>query len=218
MLQVARYLLKSFNRIQRGSKKPLGDSVSYLKSESFTLDTDDQNELRNSDNLIKAYINNSCQKVKKAGEKLLQGITGGLELKKTWDELAGIDLVEASTAHSYYWMVKNFYVDVTKIEDRNTRKALGRVFLLYAIEKIIDYSTSFFETNSITAKTFIGLRKLRETLYSEIRPDALCLVEAFGYTDHTLMSAIGSSDGKPYENLLDWARNSNDVNKPEVRA
>ena len=64
-------------------------------------------------------------------------------MHNTWDEVAGIDVVEASTAHSYYWMVKNFYVDVTKIEDRNTRKALGRVSLLYAIEKIIDYSTSY---------------------------------------------------------------------------
>lgn len=32
------------------------------------------------------------------------------------------------------------------------------------------------------------------------------------------MSAIGNADGKPYETILDWAKNYNDVNKPEVRA
>lgn len=44
MLQVARFLLKNLNRIQRGSKKPLGQSVEYLKAlqgDRFTLDTQD---------------------------------------------------------------------------------------------------------------------------------------------------------------------------------
>lgn len=30
MLQVARYLLKNYNRVHRGSKKPLAETVSYL--------------------------------------------------------------------------------------------------------------------------------------------------------------------------------------------
>jgi hypothetical protein len=41
MLQVARYLLKNSNRVRKGSKKPLGQSVGYLKKleeEIFTLD------------------------------------------------------------------------------------------------------------------------------------------------------------------------------------
>jgi len=46
----------------------------------------------------------------------------------------------------------------------------------------------------------------------------LNLVEAFGISDNVLMSAIGSSDGKPYENLIDWAKNYNTLNRPEKRA
>lgn len=141
-----------------------------------------------------------------------------MELKKTWDELAGLELVEASTAHSYLWMVNNFHQDVLKIKDDNTRKAQKKLLLLYAIDKIIEYSTSFFETKSITSLSFKALREVRAQLFVEIRPDALALVEAFEYTDHILMSAIGSSDGKAYDNLLDWARNHNDVNRPEIRA
>ncbi len=53
-------------------------------------------------------------------------------------------------------------------------------------------------------------------LFTEIRPDALALVEAFQYSDNTLHSAIGRADGKAYETLLNWARNSNDVNSPHV--
>ena len=57
---------------------------------------------------------------------------------------------------------------------------------------------------------------MREVLLEEIRPDALTLVEAFEYSDNTLMSAIGRSDGRPYEHLMEWFRKSNDVNQPKV--
>jgi hypothetical protein len=71
MLQVARYLLKGLNRIQRGSKKELDATLQYLRllehNDKFTLDTDDHSKLRNPENLIKAYQNNSCYRVKKAG-------------------------------------------------------------------------------------------------------------------------------------------------------
>lgn len=40
-------------------------------------------------------------------------------------------------------------------------------------------------------------------------------MEAFAYSDNNLHTAIGRSDGKVYETLFDWAKNKNDVNKPE---
>jgi len=58
----------------------------------------------------------------------------------------------------------------------------------------------------------------RDVLYSRIRPQALNLVEAFGFDDNVLNSAIGASHGKPYETLLDWAKNSNTLNRPKERA
>lgn len=42
-------------------------------------------------------------------------------------------------------------------------------------------------------------------------------MDSFGYHDNTLHSAIGCSDGKVYERLLDWAKNKNRVNKPETK-
>lgn len=45
-----------------------------------------------------------------------------------------------------------------------------------------------------------------------MRPDALTLMEAFDYDDNILMSAIGTSDGKAYENLIGWAKKYNPLN------
>ena len=60
-----------------------------------------------------------------------------MDMKKTWDEHAGIELVEASTSHSYLWMVNNFHEGVNKVQDADTKKVLLRLFLLYAIDRII---------------------------------------------------------------------------------
>jgi hypothetical protein len=120
MLQVARYLLKNYNRVHSKSKKPLGKTVSYLSHvlESYQpVDTDNPDELRNPEILLKIYVNNSCFRVKKAGEKLLAGVTGGADMKRTWDEMAGLELVEAATAHSYYWMVSNYHQKLEQIQD-----------------------------------------------------------------------------------------------------
>jgi acyl-CoA oxidase len=57
----------------------------------------------------------------------------------------------------------------------------------------------------------------REALLVEIQPNALVLMEAFGYNDNTLKSAIGSSNGRPYENLINWAKEYNSLNKKHER-
>lgn len=51
----------------------------------------------------------------------------------------------------------------------------------------------------------------------QLRPEALGLVDSFCWHDNSLHSAIGCSDGKAYERMLDWVKNHNRVNKPEVR-
>ena len=47
-----------------------------------------------------------------------------MDMKQTWDEYAGLQLVEASTSHSYLWMVNNFYQEVKKVQDQKTKAVL----------------------------------------------------------------------------------------------
>lgn len=48
---------------------------------------------------------------------------------------------------------------------------------------------------------------------NELRPEAFGLMEAFGYDDNILMSAISAKNEKPYENLIEWAEKYNSLNK-----
>ena len=43
-------------------------------------------------------------------------------------------------------------------------------------------------------------------LLAEIRPDAVALVDAFDFSDHSLSSILGRYDGNVYENMYKWAK------------
>lgn len=42
-------------------------------------------------------------------------------------------------------------------------------------------------------------------------------MEAFEYSDNTLHSALGIIKADPYGTLLKWAKESNEVNRPEAK-
>lgn len=45
-------------------------------------------------------------------------------------------------------------------------------------------------------------------LFSELRPNAVTLVDAFDYPDQVLQSCIGRYDGNVYEALYEYAKGS----------
>ena len=138
--------------------------------------------------------------------------------KDAWDHYAGLELVEAGTAHSYLWMYQNFYEKIyLKTKNERARAVLIKLLLLYGVEKIVERSSSFYEMGVISSSTLKNIQNLREKLLAELRPDALTIVESFEYDDNTLHSAIGAADGNVYERLMDWSKNYNVVNKEEVR-
>lgn len=52
-------------------------------------------------------------------------------------------------------------------------------------------------------------------LLSQLRPNAVALVDAFDFHDNRLKSVLGRYDGNVYENLFEWARRS-PLNSTEV--
>lgn len=59
-----------------------------------------------------------------------------------------------------------------------------------------------------TGEQAAALRARHRALLVELRPDAVALVDAFGYEDYTLNSAIGRYDGDVYQSLLEMAQAS----------
>jgi hypothetical protein len=86
------------------------------------------------------------------------------------------------------------------------RQILTKLLLLYGIEKILTRSAQYFATGVITGNTLVTFQKVKEQLLTQIRPDALNLVESFEYSDNTLHSALGLANSDPYGILLKWAK------------
>lgn len=121
--------------------------------------------------------------------------------------------------HTYYWVFQNFLEKIyTGTKNEKIRAILTKLLLLYGVEKILEMGSIFFESGVITASTLKQCQAAKEQLLKELRPEALGLVESFGYHDNTLHSALGYADGKAYERLLEWAQKYNRVNRPDVLA
>ena len=120
-------------------------------------------------------------------------------------------------SYPIYFTYQNFYEQIyTSTKNEKNRAVLFKLLLLYGVEKIILKSSLIFESGVITSSTLKQCQLVKEKLLAELRPEALSLVDSFAFEDNTLHSAIGCENGKAYERLLDWAKNHNRVNKPEV--
>ena len=77
---------------------------------------------------------------------------------------------------------------------------------LYALTIIDDNIGDFIENtyfNQLQVK-FISTELKR--LLKKIRPNAVALVDSFGFDDYFLNSALGKYDGDVYNSLYDWVK------------
>lgn len=88
-----------------------------------------------------------------------------------------MELVDAATAHGYNLMVKYFWKKVNDLcTDAALKEVLTSLFQLYAVDKICEYSMSFFETGVLGSTSLSAYRNIREELLVKIRPNALTIV------------------------------------------
>jgi len=69
--------------------------------------------------------------------------------------------------------------------------------------------------SDVTARDIDSLQKWLEVLLSQIRPNAVGVVDGFDICDEILSSALGSYDGRVYERLFEEASKS-PLNKEPV--
>lgn len=98
-----------------------------------------------------------------------------------------------------------FLKELEAITDAKVKAVVKKLLILYGLDKIIQYTPRFYETSTITPENISLIYQKKEKLLEELRPESLNLVEAFGFNDSLLMSAIAADNGKPYENLIEWA-------------
>ncbi|CAJ1943312.1 unnamed protein product [Sphenostylis stenocarpa] len=129
-----------------------------------------------------------------------------------------VDLVEAAVAHCQLIVVSKFIEKLQQdIPGKGVKHQLELLCSIYALSLLHKHLGDFLSTGCITPKQGSLANDLLRSLYSQVRPNAIGLVDAFNYTDHFLGSVLGRYDGDVYPKLYEeaWKDPLNDSVVPD---
>lgn len=129
-----------------------------------------------------------------------------------WNETT-VDLIVASKAHCRLVLHQTFVEEVEAAASASklslsTLRVLRSVVALHGVTMLAEAGGDLLEGGHVTSQHVAWLREQRRRLTRELRPNAVALVDSFGYEDYLLNSAIGRKDGDVYSALLAAARAS----------
>ncbi|KAM6939933.1 peroxisomal acyl-coenzyme A oxidase 1 [Xenentodon cancila] len=219
MLQTARYLVKSYRQAKAGQQ--LSGIVSYLnESQDRRVHPQavaarptvvDVNDLSS---LVEVYKLRAAILVEMAAKSIQQELQRRKSQEDAWNNSA-IDLVRASDAHCHYVVVKVFTEKLAEVGDTAIHSVLSTLALVYAMHGITRNSGDFLLAGLLSAPQVLQISVRIKELLSQLRPNAVALVDAFNIHDKKLNSVLGRYDGNVYEQMFEWARRS-PLNATEV--
>ncbi|XP_071360739.1 peroxisomal acyl-coenzyme A oxidase 1 isoform X1 [Trachinotus anak] len=219
MLQTARYLVKSYRQAKSGQQ--LSGIVSYLNEAEHRRVQPQPvaarptvvniNDLAS---LVEVYKLRAATLVEMAAKSIQQELQRRKSQEDAWNNSA-IDLVRASDAHCHYVVVKLFTDKLGEIGDTAIHSVLSTLALLYALHGITQHSGDFLQAGLLNVPQVLLISVRIKELLSQLRPNAVALVDAFDVHDKKLNSVLGRYDGNVYEHLFEWARRS-PLNSTEV--
>ncbi|XP_073325714.1 peroxisomal acyl-coenzyme A oxidase 1 isoform X2 [Pagrus major] len=219
MLQTARYLVKSYRQAKAGQQ--LSGIVSYLNEAdhrrvqpqpvSARPTVVDINDLAS---LGEVYKLRAAILVGMAAKSIQQELQHRKNQADAWNNSA-IDLVKASDAHCHYVVVKLFTDKLGEIGDTAVHSVVSNLALLYALHGITVNSGDFLQAGLLSVPQVLQISVRIKELLSQLRPNAVALVDSFDIHNKKLNSVLGRYDGNVYENMFEWARRS-PLNATEV--
>jgi acyl-CoA oxidase len=212
-LQAARYLLKT---LASGTNNSSG-STAYLaraSEEASTRSTvSSPQEWSLPQHGFAALRHATAKLALVAAEALRQAGGGQLVFEGAPWNNTNVDLICVARSHCCLFLHQTF---VQFVEDAASRGDLSSSVLsvlrklteLHAVTLLEEEAATLLESGHITGTQASWLRVQKRALVRALRPDAVALVDGFGYNDYILNSAIGRKDGDVYTALLAAAKSS----------
>ena len=169
-------------------------------------------DLSNLKTIIHILQKNSSYFVKKTSINFMKLSMEGLDLKDAFNHRMGVQLLNMGKCHSLVAITENFYNKIQSLPEGPIKSAIHSLAIIYACEILKEMSANLMESGSLNPDHIEILSELMEEHIEKITPDLLVLAEAIPIQDEVLMSAIGHSNGKPYENLYEWAKKYGSLN------
>ncbi|KAK8471432.1 hypothetical protein PHAVU_003G222800 [Phaseolus vulgaris] len=215
LLQVARHLIKSISQLRSG-KKPVGTTSYIGRVEQLMLYRSD---VQKEEDWLKpnAVLGAFEARAAKKSVACAQNLSKFTNPEEGFQELS-VDLVEAAVAHCQLIVVSKFIEKLQKdIPGKGVKHQLELLCSIYALSLLHKHLGDFLSTGCITPTQGSLANDMLRSLYSQLRPNAIGLVDAFNYTDHYLGSVLGRYDGDVYPKLYEeaWKDPLNDSVVPD---
>ncbi|KAL9259766.1 Peroxisomal acyl-coenzyme A oxidase 1-like protein [Drosera capensis] len=203
LLQVARFLMKTVAQLPSG-KLPVGTTAYMGRVEHLlqcSCDVKKAEDWLKPSIIVEAFEARSAR-ISVACAKRLSEFSNSEE---GFMELSS-DLVNAAVAHCQLIVVSKFFEKLQQdIPGEGVKQQLEVLCGIYALSLLATHLGDFLSTGSIAPKQGLLANDLLRSLYSQVRPNAVALVDAFNYTDHFLGSVLGRYDGNVYPKLYEEA-------------
>ncbi|XP_022718895.1 peroxisomal acyl-coenzyme A oxidase 1-like isoform X3 [Durio zibethinus] len=215
LLQVARFLMKTFSQLGSG-KKPVGTTAYMGRAEHLMQCCC---EVERAEDWLKPSVILEAFEARAAR----MSVSCATNLSKFSNPEEGFaelsaDLVEAAVAHCQLIVVSKFVEKLQQdIPGKGVKRQLEILCNVYALYLLHKHLGDFVTTGCITPKQGALANEQLRLLYSQVRPNAIALVDAFNYTDHYLGSDLGCYDGNVYQKLYEgaWKDPLNDTDVPD---
>ncbi|OIW10847.1 hypothetical protein TanjilG_27793 [Lupinus angustifolius] len=215
LLQVARYLMKAISQLNSGNK-PVGTTAYLGRAEQLMQYHSDV--LRAEDWLKPNVVVEAFEaRAARMSMACAQNLSKFNNPEDGFQELSA-DLIEAATAHCQLIVVSKFIEKLQQdIPGKGVKQQLQVLCSIYALFLLHKHIGDFLSTDCITPKQGSLANEQLRSLYSQIRPNAIALVDAFNHTDHYLGSILGRYDGNVYPKLYEaaWKDPLNDTVIPD---
>ncbi|ERN00166.1 peroxisomal acyl-coenzyme A oxidase 1 [Amborella trichopoda] len=202
-LQVARFLMKTISQLTSGIK-PVGTAAYMGRLEQLMKSTCDA---CSAEDWLKPSVVLGAFEARSArmAATCAQQISTSPSPEDGFTELSSA-LAEAAVAHCQLIVVSKFIDKLQQdIPGAGVKHQLNNLCFVYALSLLHKHSGDFLSTGCITPKQAMLANEQLRSLYAQLRPNALALVDAFNYTDHFLNSALGLYDGNVYPTLYEQA-------------
>ncbi|KAL5099015.1 hypothetical protein RYX36_003342 [Vicia faba] len=215
LLQVARYLVKTISQLGSGIK-PVG-TTAYLARVEQLLQY--QSDVTRAEDWLKPNVVIEAFEARAArmNVAVAQNLSKFTNPEEGFQELSA-DLVEAAAAHCQLIVVSKFIEKLQQdIPGKGVKQQLQVLCSIYALFLLHKHLGDFLSTGSINQKQGSLANELLRSLYSQVRPNAIALVDAFNHSDHLLGSTLGRYDGNVYPKLYEeaWKDPLNDSVVPD---
>ncbi|KAE9607434.1 hypothetical protein Lal_00026774 [Lupinus albus] len=214
-LQVARHLIKTISQLG-SAKKPVGTTAYFGRLEQLMQYHSD---VQKAEDWLKPNVVLGAFEARAARKSVAvaQNLSKFSNPEEGFQELSA-DLVEAAVAHCQLIIVSKFIEKLqTDIPGKGVKQQLESLCSIYALFLLHKHLGDFLSTGCITPEQgYLADEQLR-SLYSQVRPNAIALVDAFNHTDHYLGSVLGCYDGNVYPKLYAeaWKDPLNDLVVPD---